>query len=487
MSTGALLTLLSNDGKLDSMLTADGLLSEHLSKVRQARRSNPRYTDDTPSLVDIEQTHILFVNAHFKPYAALAYEYQKTRNTAGNPQLGGNVQFSIQQFGEFINDMVLHIVLDAPTLTQGSVPTPGQDEAYFRYFDYVGEQLVYQVSFEVNGNKLDEYDAVYNVMYRQLLLGSNKISGWNRCVGQENALRGYENQSTTVVQAYRREAKIFNGFQTPSISKTTALEIFMPLHFWFRDPRVAFPSVAVPAGQRLVNVTLASFAQILAIVTRGVGSGATLSVPNVSTMELFVNNIFVTKEVHDIYIKRVGFNLIRLHLHHTDTANAASMQIQLTRLKFPVESLFVGILLASQASNPTKWHKFTQVTDTAFGATVTAPVEARLMTNMQIIAHGIPLYQSLGSEFYNSYIPLNYGGYNLNTPSDTGLNVVTFCLYPGSYQPSGHINTSRAREFFIQFASTIINSGTTGTLHVYATCLNILMIADGSAILRYTT
>ncbi len=39
--------------------------------------------DPTPTLVELEKTHILFVNAHFKPFAAIAYEYQKTKPNTG--------------------------------------------------------------------------------------------------------------------------------------------------------------------------------------------------------------------------------------------------------------------------------------------------------------------------------------------------------------------------------------------------------------------
>jgi hypothetical protein len=51
--------------------------------------------DPTPTLVDIERTHILFVNAHFKPFAAIGYEYNKVQPAAGNPVYGNGVQFSI--------------------------------------------------------------------------------------------------------------------------------------------------------------------------------------------------------------------------------------------------------------------------------------------------------------------------------------------------------------------------------------------------------
>jgi hypothetical protein len=38
--------------------------------------------------------------------------------------------------------------------------------------------------------------------------------------------------------------------------------------------------------------------------------------------------------------------------------------------------------------------------------------------------------------------------------------MMNFCLYPGTYQPSGHINVSRAREFYLQFVSSYCGSAT---------------------------
>lgn len=35
------------------------------------------------------------------------------------------------------------------------------------------------------------------------------------------------------------------------------------------------------------------------------------------------------------------------------------------------------------------------------------------------------------------------------TPTDNGLMMVNFALHPGDYQPSGHFNVSRAREFYL--------------------------------------
>lgn len=68
MATGGIFTIITNDGKQDKMLMASELLRNRLEAVSSARRANPAIADPTPTLLDIEKTHILFTNAHFKPF-----------------------------------------------------------------------------------------------------------------------------------------------------------------------------------------------------------------------------------------------------------------------------------------------------------------------------------------------------------------------------------------------------------------------------------
>jgi hypothetical protein len=67
MATGGIFQLITNDGKQDRMLMASELLRTRLSAITQARTANPAIQDPTPTLLDIEKTHIMFTNAHFKP------------------------------------------------------------------------------------------------------------------------------------------------------------------------------------------------------------------------------------------------------------------------------------------------------------------------------------------------------------------------------------------------------------------------------------
>ena len=645
MATGGIFLLVTNDGKQDRMLMATALLNERLRAIKAYNQNlNGGSADDLgnlPTLLDIEKTHVLFTNAHFKPFAAMTYEYNKVPANSGNPSLGASlIQFSIPQFGDFFHDICCHAILRQPTL----VPTAGtavSDQPLMRWCSYPGEQLLQKVSFDVNNNPLDAYNFHAVNMHREYRVAPNKALGWNRCVGQEEAQHGFVDQpnwehsgvSPANIQN-RVVSDVLFGNQTPTGQKaqdgSDDLELFIPLLFWFnKDVRLSVPSVAIPYGQRFISLTLANLNQLCGVVPRGTstwanprGTVAETVGPTLSKIELFINNIFVNPEVHSIYIKRIGFSLIRVHREQTFTVNSSNNELLMQQLKWPIEYMFVGMKVNNyfQASTPSvvsqyldRWHTFSQVTDVQTqttgqnvlessllvtdGTTVAISATTGLMSlsgtgsallqtltpgtlvqvngaiytfvagdgagtsgsgtgststtagpagivagssalagytgaiglltpqpsvdvsvvhnlstgldtcrmltlqglssttkrfdntidNLSIKAHGITLWDSYSTSFYNSYLTYHLGGPNINVSQDSGLCFVPFCLYPGTYQPSGHINVSRAREFYITVNSSVVNSTNVGFLIIVASAINFLLISDGSAVLRYST
>ena len=125
------------------------------------------------------------------------------------------------------------------------------------------------------------------------------------------------------------------------------------------------------------------------------------------------------------------------------------------------------------------------------------------ISQINIKAHGIDLYQYLPYQFYSTYLPYVFGGPNINTPQDKGCHLINFALYPGTYQPSGHVNVSRAREFYFNYQSNVIGgspiapsvvnqptpstNSNSGFLYLLAAAINFLLISDGGAVLRYST
>ena len=102
-------------------------------------------------------------------------------------------------------------------------------------------------------------------------------------------------------------------------------------------------------------------------------------------------------------------------------------------------------------------------------------------------SHGITVYDGYSDKFFNQYAPFHYGGAALNTPEDVGALFVNLCLFPRSYQPSGHLNISRARETYLKYTSSYITSASQADMLVVGIAINFLLITDGSAVLRYST
>jgi len=330
--------------------------------------------------------------------------------------------------------------------------------------------------------------------------------------------------------------------------------------FWFNtDFRLAIPSVSIPYGQRFIYVDIESLDKILYVAPgnlylqltvetannvggTSIGAGATtydkyvtltpvladsstVNSPTFDLIDLYINNIFMNPEIHDIYIKRIGFSLIRVHLRQITTVNMSASDTQLTQLKWPIEYMFVGMRPSynTSNSNPNQyrdWHHLTAMVDQVLDAPANASsrmnvtgaawsvapsavvpesasqqsvgrdvyaVEIPTIDTVKVVAHGITIFDTFAAPFYRDYMPYTYGGPNINTPDDKGALMINFCLYPGTYQPSGHMNLSRAREFFIQIASSYASASTPVELIVQASALNFLLISDGSAVLRYST
>ena len=672
MSTGAVFKLIANDGKADRMIMATKLLNQRIKDVMCARNAAGK-ADITPTLTDLERTHILYVNAHFKPFAAIGYEYNKVRPQSGGADLGSGVTFSIPQFGDFFHDMVCRVRLSGfaarpqqtplqsltdPVLSAsnpfpmntvgGSVSTTYSIvdsfgnvlvssanyaaapysvtyQNFARYCEYPGNRLFRSVKFDVNGNPLDAYDDMVPTMLEKFCTPPHKRSGYDRLVGQEVSLTGYggldyarvsdanytntpgnvitrasEYQSNQTVALYqaaqlsgqsggaalgatgaptvtgsavialnpqgqsgglyqnqfdvsRKLTQVVNGPQTPKPSQPP-LDIWNKLRFWFNDDvRLSIPSVSIPFGQRFISVELCPQAQLAfefpsiyleTTVDQADAPGgltlrrktyspifqaAGLAPINIERIELYINNIFVNPEVHDIYIKRIGFSLIRVYRQQRQTTDSSVGETLLSQLKWPVEYMFVGLrpMWNTSAQNTNQWrdwHRLTRLVDATSDAAIPlsslplpldmsnfqnasvaeVPFSAlssyigRVMPDqyylpvptvdsMALTSHGIVIFDSFADTFFSSYMPFHYGGTALCTPDDVGALFVNMALFPRAYQPSGHLNISRARETYLKWTSTYISAATPADLLVVAVALNFLLITDGSAVLRYST
>ena len=504
---------------MDQLLLANQLLRDNIAAIK-AQRTAAGQADVNPTLSDLERSHVLFVNAHYKPYVAIAFQYFKV--SANNVTLGSNVSISIPQYGDFFADMVANVVIRAPTTSFTGTAADASDVVLYRHCDYPGERLFDQVAFEVNSNPIDSYTSDSYVLHRQFHVPQDKLVAWKRNMGQElpshaqAALQEESNAAAPITAHVKSE--VYNGYQTLKPAHRD-LNLWIPLLFWFnQDARLAFPSVSVPYGQRFITFSLTQASNLYyAIINPGSTTALTaptLSTPQISTFDLYINNMFVLPEVHDIFIDRVAFTLVRVHRRQTQNLNKSSDSIHLVQLKWPVETLMFGFqptvnrvantnvtAHGSQASAVSShmddWHRYCQVTNStvAQASVLGASTKLNLKTEtghiqtLQLQAHSVDLFSEFPAQFFNSYIPYQFGGHAINAPTDPGLYLYSFALHPGKYQPSGHFNVSRARELYLNYTSSFISSdaSTTATFFVEAKAINFLLISEGSCSLRYST
>ena len=398
----------------------------------------------------------------------------------------------------------------------------------------------------------------------------------------------YTNTSQTDVS--RPCVQFVNGPQTPKQTQPP-LELLVPLMFWFnRDVRLSIPSVSIPFGQRFITMELSDLQsnnngnliyETAGVYLRqsfdydstqtgqvpdtrtvqytpwsgesaylnGTSSSSATNWPGVNnrfppsqtnqitlsqnmTAELYINNIFVNPEIHDIYIKRIGFSLIRVFRQQSTNISGSSLSdILLSQLKWPIEFMYVGLqptwnLNTTNNTNSWRdWHRFTRQTNATTATTMqsnnysehhnytregtpSVPTPGAVsvfigqtvqpttyynsvstIDNMSLTSHGIAIFDTFSDMFYNKYIPYNYGGQLMNTPNDDpGVQLINFALFPGVYQPSGHLNISRARETYVNPGSNYVsNSNGKANFQAVAIAINFLLITDGSAVLRYST
>jgi len=590
MSTGGIFKLITNSGIQDKLLMATDYLNErvkHMTRKNMIRLANKKddltYSNDLdsswlPDINEISKSHMIFINGAYKPFVASGFEYNKCP-ARGLLNLGGDVVFTIPVFGDFVNDCVVHVKLTSLS-AKNSLDR-------VRYVSLLGHRLFKNVAFKINASPLDYYDSDDYNAYYEFHVPPEKRIGWMRNMGQEIPEKATLTADPTFDMF--KEYRYFGDGNQTFKQTHESIELWIPLLFWFKDIKNSLPNMMIPYGQTDITVSLSEAADIIGFADYG--GGGEYTAPTISTMDLYMNNIFLQPEIVNIFTCKFGFSLIRVHGHHKEVLNVASKSVLLSQLKWPTETLYVAFKPHSNYLLSQYWHKNAQLTlnnikvpvvaknntsvTLTIGSGVTnstissvsvvyvsgAPLiaiddlyngydliitggssynatnivsnryrvadyvgststisivgtwnnglpdstttfqlftqhlsinvaqyykESPSVSRIEVKAHDITIFKDTNESFYNSYLPYRFGN-KMNTPDDRGWYMINFNYLPGEHQPSGHINISRAREFYLKYTSTYINRTSRVDLIVLSDAINFLLVRNGSAALRYST
>lgn len=502
MSTSGVFQLVTNTGKQDELLNATKYLMQRVKNISrdrlaQLRKKNIGKSDRDiikkeiswmPTLKKISQSHSVFVYNTYKPFVATAYEYVKTSVTKGNTLFDNKFTFTLPQFGQFVSDMVIHIKIE------GLQAVAATDRV--RWAEFLGHRLLKEVQFTVNGNLLDTITTNDYNAHWQFKVPPRKRKGYLRSIGQEIPKEALLT-AIPATDLFRQYLLFGDGPQTFK-NIQPSIDLWIPLLFWTRHAGSALANFLIPYGQTDITVQTAAISDLVSFAVYAPGTGA-FNNPSITTAELYSRHIFMLPQIHEIFVKRFGFQLIRVHKQQVERIDQSDMSVELNKIRWPVESMYVAFRPVENLSNSRKWHHNMVLTNESVKMPVSDAAsviqtndavyfsESHPINTLEVLAHGTTIYKQNSPEFYNQYLPYQYGSQTLNTPEDQGWYYFPFCFEPGQFQPSGHINISQAREFFLKYSSSYINTTKQVDLIVLADCLNFLYTTDGSAILRFST
>jgi hypothetical protein len=519
MSIDGIYKIINNDGIQDKLIMATDRLKARLldigtDRLVQLRQEYPGMSDEElllmdqswmPSLASIEKTHVLFVNATYKPFVALASSYSKSYPKSGSlPRLGTTVAFTMPLHGEFVNDAVVNIRLE----NFKAIDTTNK----VRYVEMLGHRLFKNTRFVLGQHILDSYTAdKYNIHW-QYKVPTGKETGYLRNMGQEIPSVG-----TLTADPANDEVREYRYFGSgPQTFKTTqpAIDLWIPLLFWFKDVNTSLPNFLFPYGQTDIQIDLESEANLVAYANYSNTTGPVYTPPTITACTLYMNHLFLLPEIHQIFISKFGFQLIRVTRQQNLILQNSSNSVLLNNIRWPVESLYVGFRPVANLTRSDRWHRNTAIKSKSVQEAVIVNVgaivannaiyyeESPVVSSIMLRAHDITLFPEAPPAFYNSYMPYAHGP-NLKTPKDLGWMLFNFCINPGEYQPSGHFNASQSREITLQYISAIdpdpdpightlppqpyINESNPVELLVHAECINFLLVNNNMAVLRFST
>lgn len=484
-------------GRQSELLVASRMLSRRLKSIAE------RPEKVRASINDIKVSHNLFVVSEFKPHIKMGHEYVATRPLGAevvaisDSTTTTTLRFDLKDCqGDFLNDMVVRLVIKG-------VSTTG-DWPRFRFTNYPGIRLFKEVRFEIDKNIIDYYIQENVLFYDKTYVESDKRQAWDKCMGQSTGI------SAKVYMADRQADQIIDvldGAQTLK-QNTGDLELFVPLIFWFNlDVRQSLQASLLGGLQRAIEIDLIDLPKMIQAVNADGTiiplSSAGIHSVNIENITLFTRNLFVDPLIHDIITMRTSFNLVRLRRTQKTQLTKAADKVLLKQLKYPIESLLFGFMPNSNQGLFDNWTDFNKVIvkeipvpmliDNAQVQPVLQLVSRTakytlcnpIIKTMGIISHGNVLYSSLPAGFYNQYMAYMFP--DMAATNNCGVYSIHFNQYYKKFNPSGHYDSSRARELSLSYDANYITPDSPVTMYCEAHVLNFIRYSQGTVNISYLT
>jgi hypothetical protein len=494
MPSGAHYRIQTAIGKQDNIVTALEHLKKRLRSLKETKEKSG-FKNTKPTLSDLEESHVFFLRRRFRPFLLLANEYLRLSATGG-VSLGTPCSISIDMYGDYLADIAVMI-----SMTEGRTnDQTDSDSTLLKGFKYVNNlvpAMIKTMEFSNQSIAVSRVPGEYFYVYENLLCPYNHLSSLSRMFAETH----YDPVMTAGAVTLAADGPELQTFA----QEHAGFELCIPAPFFFCESiSSAIPICAFPTTKKEVKI---EFNDLDHITNRGYSMPKTsdtnlysigvqdswAQAPTIRSVDLWVDYVFLPTWLAEIVSERVSFFLIR---------NVSMSQGDITQSNgyfeptsnYPIEYMFVGFCPTAHVNQVlfegTNATAATVAAGTTFGKDYfnwTTDDGGYLIKTLSARISETYFYKEVPAVLANSYFFLKFGGDRINSPKSRDLYMLTFAAFPGTYQPSGTLNSGRVTGLRVDWTSDVIGkSGYTATIYVFLFYLNFFLVIEGGASLKYS-
>ena len=369
----------------------------------------------------------------------------------GSVGFGKRVSLVVPRVGDLMGKTYLEFILPTVELMAGAAST-------FTWTQELGHFLIENVEVQIGGQVIDKHYGRWLSIWYQLTVTQSKNGGYT--------------------------AMILSDIPGITAGESIPNKIgWTPLQFWFcRHEGLALPLIALQYHE--VRIVM-QFETLDNLVDESLSAiqGDLVTVPSLDSASLYIDYIFLDTDERRKFAQTSHEYLIdQLQFTGQENVNKTSQTKIKLNFNHPVKEL-VWVVYSPERTNSQY-----NIDVGTFLTTNGVEDGANPVANAQLQFNGHDRFSVRDGRYFSDVQPYQH---HTSIPTNAGVNVYSFALYPELEQPSGTANFSRIDNATLNLNLTATSQAesadTTGwTAYIYAVNYNVLRIMSGMGGLAYS-
>lgn len=399
--------MLQNGADITKYIVSSGDKFDFKNQINESQdyRFLDKYKNAIPTISYIDHSVALFLNYSYKPFGLVAQQYDKI--PASSPNWNQEIRISLNQYGQFIADSVVHV-----KLTGLRAKNP-QDRV--RYIDLPGARIFEEVRFENSRVIIDKYNFETYNQYLNREVHFDDREAYVSLLGQQKSYTVRITQDP-LNDLFSTSRTYSNGAQTFK-QEHDELDMFIPLLFFFKDYEKALPIGGLKWGQTDFVFKITDPANLIAYAD--FGGGGAFTTPKISVFDLYVNNLYTDPLIFSLFMNKIDKFMITTHRQVVHRLENSSDRIRLfNEIKWPIKRLSISFRPQANENNSEYWNCNSVLTANRVLEPVLAKNTSTVISGSIISATAVSAQISGALSSVDGY----YNGYYFNITGGKGYN-----------------------------------------------------------------